>query len=288
MSTSGTLKPADDYRKYFEADAALSRRFQPVLLEPPTELQARQMLEGLREAYERHHKCVYEPAALDAAVSLSTRYIADRQLPDKVGICAPICAKLTWFPGSCCWRRSGLDFPRNISLCPSDTSSSLVVTHQQFHVHAEHDFTPDVERHHLLMPCQTPNHLPQAIDVLDEAGSRARIAAYLARGAVDASGRPGGAGPWAELQDVLAAKAEAAQVRRSLGIVQYLPAATLLSHSLWPVTLCATLADRFRASAYASCKIESVPARSLSVFKVIQTVWCSGRRREVFSDQRLL
>lgn len=43
-----------------------------------------QMLDGLREAYERHHKCVYEPAALDAAVQLSARYIADRQLPDKV------------------------------------------------------------------------------------------------------------------------------------------------------------------------------------------------------------
>ena len=47
---------------------------------------------------------------------------------------------------------------------------------------------------------------------MDEAGSRARIAAYLGRGAVDSSGRPGGAGPWSELQDVLAAKAEAAQV----------------------------------------------------------------------------
>lgn len=52
----------------------------------------------------------------------------------------------------------------------------------------------------------------QAIDLLDEAGSRVRIAAYLRRAAADGSGRPGGAGPWAELQDVLAAKAEAAQV----------------------------------------------------------------------------
>lgn len=52
----------------------------------------------------------------------------------------------------------------------------------------------------------------QAIDVLDEAGSRAHIEAYLKRAAADSSGRPGGAGPWAELQDVLAAKAEAAQV----------------------------------------------------------------------------
>lgn len=48
--------------------------------------------------------------------------------------------------------------------------------------------------------------------MLDEAGSRARIAAYLGRGAADSSGRPGGAGLWTELQDVLAAKAEAAQV----------------------------------------------------------------------------
>ena len=55
-------------------------------------------------------------------------------------------------------------------------------------------------------------HRAQAIDLLDEAGSRVRIAAYLGRAATDGSGRPGGAGPWAELQDVLAAKAEAAQV----------------------------------------------------------------------------
>jgi AAA lid domain len=41
------------------------------------------VVQGLREAYERHHRCVYEPAALDAAVRLSARYIADRQLPDK-------------------------------------------------------------------------------------------------------------------------------------------------------------------------------------------------------------
>mmetsp|Transcript_10026 Transcript_10026/g.21446 ORF Transcript_10026/g.21446 Transcript_10026/m.21446 type:complete len:958 (+) Transcript_10026:149-3022(+) len=73
----------DEHRKYIERDAALERRFQPVYIDEPTEEQTLHILHGLREKYERHHKCAYTDEALDAAVKLSHKYIADRFLPDK-------------------------------------------------------------------------------------------------------------------------------------------------------------------------------------------------------------
>ncbi|GAB4819073.1 hypothetical protein N2152v2_006119 [Parachlorella kessleri] len=73
----------DEHRKYIEKDAALERRFQPIMVGEPTEPEALQILEGLQERYERHHRCVYDSAALEAAVTLSSRYVADRYLPDK-------------------------------------------------------------------------------------------------------------------------------------------------------------------------------------------------------------
>ncbi|MDR2902905.1 MAG: ATP-dependent Clp protease ATP-binding subunit, partial [Clostridiales bacterium] len=73
----------DEYRKYIEKDAALERRFQPVTVAEPTEEEALQMLLGLRDKYEAHHNVTITDAALDAAVKLSSRYIADRFLPDK-------------------------------------------------------------------------------------------------------------------------------------------------------------------------------------------------------------
>ena len=73
----------EDYRKYIEKDAALERRFQPVTVEEPTEEQAKEILEGVRPYYERHHGVEISDAALDAAVKMSTRYIHDRFLPDK-------------------------------------------------------------------------------------------------------------------------------------------------------------------------------------------------------------
>uniref|UniRef100_A0A7S0WMJ2 Clp R domain-containing protein n=1 Tax=Chlamydomonas leiostraca TaxID=1034604 RepID=A0A7S0WMJ2_9CHLO len=73
----------DEHRKYIERDAALERRFQPVYVDEPTEAQTLEILKGLRERYERHHHVVYSPDALDAAVRLSHKYIADRHLPDK-------------------------------------------------------------------------------------------------------------------------------------------------------------------------------------------------------------
>ena len=73
----------DEYRKHFEKDAALERRFQPVYVEQPTNEETIEILKGLREKYEEHHNVQITDEAIVAAVSLSTRYINDRFLPDK-------------------------------------------------------------------------------------------------------------------------------------------------------------------------------------------------------------
>lgn len=73
----------NEYRKYIEKDAALERRFQPVKVGEPTPEQAVQILKGLRDSYEAHHKVKITDEAINAAVTLSSRYIADRYLPDK-------------------------------------------------------------------------------------------------------------------------------------------------------------------------------------------------------------
>lgn len=73
----------NEYRKYIEKDAALERRFQPVKVGEPTTEQAIEILKGLRDRYEAHHKVKITDEAIEAAVNLSSRYIADRYLPDK-------------------------------------------------------------------------------------------------------------------------------------------------------------------------------------------------------------
>jgi ATP-dependent Clp protease ATP-binding subunit ClpB len=73
----------DEYRKYIEKDAALERRFQPVLVDQPTVEDTISILRGLRERYEIHHGVQFKDSALVAAAVLSNRYIADRFLPDK-------------------------------------------------------------------------------------------------------------------------------------------------------------------------------------------------------------
>lgn len=72
-----------EYRKYVERDAALERRFQPVSVEEPTEEEAIRILEGIKEKYEAHHRVRISQEATTAAVRLSSRYINDRNLPDK-------------------------------------------------------------------------------------------------------------------------------------------------------------------------------------------------------------
>jgi len=73
----------EEYRKHIEKDAALERRFQPVHVNEPTPAQAIEILRGIREKYESHHKISISDEAVEAAVNLSVRYITDRFLPDK-------------------------------------------------------------------------------------------------------------------------------------------------------------------------------------------------------------
>jgi ATP-dependent Clp protease ATP-binding subunit ClpC len=73
----------DEYRKYIEKDAALERRFQPVMVDEPTVDEAMDILFGIRSRYEEHHRVTISDEAVRAAVDLSVRYVADRALPDK-------------------------------------------------------------------------------------------------------------------------------------------------------------------------------------------------------------
>ena len=97
IDASNILKPAlsrgelqcigattlDEYRKYIEKDAALERRFQTIMVDPPTVVETVEILKGLRERYEAHHKAKYTDEALKEAAALSDRYITGRFLPDK-------------------------------------------------------------------------------------------------------------------------------------------------------------------------------------------------------------
>src|SRR5881394_4022484 len=73
----------DEYRKYLERDSALERRFQQIRVDQPTTEETVQILKGLRDRYEAHHRCKISEEALDAAAELADRYISDRFLPDK-------------------------------------------------------------------------------------------------------------------------------------------------------------------------------------------------------------
>ncbi len=85
-----------EYRKYIEKDAALERRFQPVTVEEPTCEECLEILRGLRGKYEEHHHVAVQEEALEAAVSLSERYISDRFLPDKaIDVLDEACAKVS-------------------------------------------------------------------------------------------------------------------------------------------------------------------------------------------------
>ena len=85
----------DEYRKHIEKDAALERRFQPVMVNAPTVSSSLKMLQGLAKRYEKFHKLEIQPEALQAAVDLSDRYITDRNLPDKaIDLLDEACARV--------------------------------------------------------------------------------------------------------------------------------------------------------------------------------------------------
>ena len=77
------IRDSNEYRKYIEKDAALERRFQPVTVGEPSPEATLEILKGLRDKYEAHHRLTITDEALEAAVALSRRYINDRFLPDK-------------------------------------------------------------------------------------------------------------------------------------------------------------------------------------------------------------
>ena len=84
----------DEYRKHIEKDPALERRFQPVMVEEPTKEETMEILKGLRPVYEKHHGVTIPDEVMEAAVSLSVRYINDRFLPDKaIDLIDEACAK---------------------------------------------------------------------------------------------------------------------------------------------------------------------------------------------------
>lgn len=110
MDASNILKPAlargrlqligattiAEYRKYIEKDAALERRFQPITVEEPTKEQCIEILKGLQEKYEAHHRTDISEEAVRAAVELSERYITDRNLPDKaIDVLDEACSKVS-------------------------------------------------------------------------------------------------------------------------------------------------------------------------------------------------
>ena len=121
MDASNILKPAlargelqmigattlAEYRKYIEKDAALERRFQPVSVEEPTKTHCMEILEGLKEKYESHHRVTIGKDAMEAAVHMSERYITDRNLPDKaIDVLDETCSKVSL---------KGYKIPENLS-----------------------------------------------------------------------------------------------------------------------------------------------------------------------------
>ena len=92
----------DEYRQYMEKDAALERRFQPVMVEPPSEEDAVSILRGIKERFEKYHNVHIRDEAIVSAVALSSRYIQDRFLPDKaIDLLDEACARIRTEMDSC-------------------------------------------------------------------------------------------------------------------------------------------------------------------------------------------
>lgn len=170
----------DEHRKYIERDTALERRFQPVTIGEPTPEDTVEILQGLKDRYERHHHCLYDHDAIEACAKLSERYVVVTRGGGGMRVDV-------WG-----WMHEGgivAHTHGNILLC------IYLTTHHPCHFtgcrYIADRFLPD-----------------KAIDIMDEAGSRARITAYFARAS---NGQDGAMDPiaWEELKQVMDAKDEA-------------------------------------------------------------------------------
>lgn len=143
IDASNILKPAlsrgeiqcigattmDEYRKHIEKDAALERRFQKIIVQPPSVTDTIEILNGLKAKYEEHHKCIYTPACIQAAARLSDRYISGRFLPDKaIDLLDEAGAQM---------RISMMSQPQDISKYESDIEGTRVakeeaISHQEY------------------------------------------------------------------------------------------------------------------------------------------------------------
>jgi ATP-dependent Clp protease ATP-binding subunit ClpC len=136
IDASNILKPAlsrgeiqcigattvDEYRKHIEKDAALERRFQKIMVTPSSVDETIDILKGLKEKYEEHHKCIYTPHSLSAAARLSDRYIHGRFLPDKaIDLIDEAGAKL---------RLSAMNQPQDISKYEADIENTRIAKEQ--------------------------------------------------------------------------------------------------------------------------------------------------------------
>jgi ATP-dependent Clp protease ATP-binding subunit ClpA len=87
----------EDYKKYFQKDGALSRRFQQIVIEEPTKIQMKEILMGIKPKFEEYHNCIITDDAIDSIIDLSDRYLSDKNFPDKAIDCMDVsCAKYAW------------------------------------------------------------------------------------------------------------------------------------------------------------------------------------------------
>ncbi len=145
MDAANILKPAlargelqiigattvNEYKKHIEKDAALERRFQPVMVEEPTTAECEEILKGLRPAYEEHHGVRITDGALSEAVRLSARYIADRFLPDKaIDVIDEACAgvKLASASSDVRARAASIEREREEAILAGDFSAAKELT----------------------------------------------------------------------------------------------------------------------------------------------------------------
>lgn len=109
----------DEYKKYFSKDGALARRFQQIMVEEPTKEQMKQILAGIKPKFEEYHKCIITSDAIDSVITLSDRYLKDRNFPDKAIDCLDMCcAKHAW------------EYEKNIKPVIEQKDVALVISEQ--------------------------------------------------------------------------------------------------------------------------------------------------------------